>query len=371
MLGTVFDAQLTWLPHVRSVSHKALLALNAVAVILGARNGLRPELARQLVEALVFSRLLWMAGCGLMPVTHRLNLALLKLALRALSAAPAHPLHHPTSLALARPRPPHPATLHRALASPLLPSHVEIAIAASKEEAVELHERERAAEEAGDVALYTDGLLMDGWSGTGVVLRVKGEREGEDLQATRRRAMGQHHGIYQAELEAICIACQSIPAILPPSSTSTVRLFANNQSAISSPSTRAPPPANISASPSASRFKSTLPRRQASLLIRLRTDFSALAASRHRARQHPSGLCKCGERETREHYLSACPLHAAARSTLLRKLRLRSPPPLAALLSTAAFTRPLLRFINATDRFPRYYAAVVEEDERKEKQDGE
>ncbi|BGP16191.1 hypothetical protein JCM10213v2_004187, partial [Rhodosporidiobolus nylandii] len=108
-----------------------------------------------------------------------------------------------------------------------------------------------------------------------------------------------------------------------------------------------------------------------SLLIRLRTDFSALAASRHRACQHPSRLCECGERETREHYLLACPLHAAARSTLLRELRLRSPPPLAALLSTAAFTRPLLRFINATDRFPRYYAAVVEEDERKEKQDGE
>ncbi|BGP20463.1 hypothetical protein JCM10213v2_008618 [Rhodosporidiobolus nylandii] len=115
----------------------------------------------------------------------------------------------------------------------------------------------------------------------------------------------------------------------------------------------------------------TLPRPQASLLTRLRTDFSSLAAALHRAHLHPDGLCPCGERETREHFLLSCPLYTLHRRTLLRELRLRDLPPLRALLSTVAFARPLLRFINVTDRFPRFYAAVKEEDEGEEEQDSE
>ncbi|BGP13554.1 Pre-mRNA-splicing helicase BRR2 [Rhodosporidiobolus nylandii] len=104
----------------------------------------------------------------------------------------------------------------------------------------------------------------------------------------------------------------------------------------------------------------------ASLLTRLRTDFSPLAAALHRAHLHPNGLCPCGERETRDHFLLSCPLHTLARHALLGELCLRDLPPLRTLLSTPAFARPLLRFINATDRFPRFYAAVEEEDDRKE-----
>ncbi|GAA5959828.1 hypothetical protein JCM10213_008730 [Rhodosporidiobolus nylandii] len=115
----------------------------------------------------------------------------------------------------------------------------------------------------------------------------------------------------------------------------------------------------------------TLPRPQASLLTRLRTDFSSLAAALHRAHLHPDGLCPCGERETREHFLLSCPLYTLHRRTLLRELRLRDLPPHRALLSTVAFARPLLRFINVTDRFPRFYAAVKEEDEGEEEQDSE
>ncbi|BGP18758.1 Pre-mRNA-splicing helicase BRR2 [Rhodosporidiobolus nylandii] len=109
----------------------------------------------------------------------------------------------------------------------------------------------------------------------------------------------------------------------------------------------------------------------ASLLTRLRTDFSSLAAALHRAHLHPDGLCPCGERETRDHFFLSCPLHTLPRHTLLRELCLRDLPPLRALLSTPVFARPLLRFINATDRFPRFYAAVEEEEGGAEEQDGE
>ncbi|GAA5964689.1 hypothetical protein JCM10213_001771, partial [Rhodosporidiobolus nylandii] len=119
------------------------------------------------------------------------------------------------------------------------------------------------------------------------------------------------------------------------------------------------------------RLLRTLPRPHASLLTRLRTDFSPLAAPLHRAHLHPDGLCPCGERETRDHFFLSCPLHALARRALLRELRLRDLPPLHALLSTSAFARPLLRFINATDRFSRFHTAIEEADDGEEDQGGE
>ncbi|GAA5960384.1 hypothetical protein JCM10213_001740, partial [Rhodosporidiobolus nylandii] len=590
ILGTVFDGQLTFLPHISHCARNASLALNAVACLMGARHGLRPALAKTLYDTVVLPRLLWAGAvwwkaegaegrlallravqkegarlvsggfgsaaretleveAGLAPLEHRLALTHLKLAMRALSAPPSHPLHLPAQLALARPSPPHPSPLHAALASPLLPRllrvepilpdpvapweeepAVAIVIAESKEASVALHERAAAAAEEGDVLVYTDGSLMEGETGAGVVFEVR-SGGGESLRAGRSRELGQLQGVYQGELEALRIAFTSLPSFLPPSSTARVRIFADNQSAVALPfdprptsaqhlrlairraahalnathphvrvrlywvaghaevegneaadelarrgagEGRAPPVVRaprrrgvampreaiehslesledegsewweeggsssllharrgrvedaseateadsegrvgggldvpksttgvlqaakealrarwekewaaspvgarlraVDASPPFSPFRRllrTLPRPQASLLTRLRTDFSPLAAPLHRAHLHPDGLCGCGERETRAHFFLSCPLYTAPRRVLRQELRLRDLPPLPALLSTAAFARPLLRFINATDRFPRFYAAVEEEGKEEGEQDAE
>ncbi|GAA5961153.1 hypothetical protein JCM10213_008289, partial [Rhodosporidiobolus nylandii] len=290
ILGTVFDGQLTFLPHISHCARNASLTLNAVACLMGARDGLRPALARTLYDTVVLPRLLWAGAvwwkaegaegrlallravqkegarlvsggfgsaaretleveAGLAPLEHRLALTHLKLALRALSAPPSHPLHLPAQLALARPSPPHPSPLHAALASPLLPRllriepilpdpvapweeepAVAIVIAESKEASVALHERAAAAAEEGDVLVYTDGSLMEGETGAGVVFEVRSEG-GESLRAGRSRELGQFQGVYQGELEALRIAFASLPTFLDSSSTARVRIFADNQSA--------------------------------------------------------------------------------------------------------------------------------------------
>ncbi|GAA5960565.1 hypothetical protein JCM10213_001579 [Rhodosporidiobolus nylandii] len=195
----------------------------------------------------------------------------LKLALGALSAPPSLPLHAPTQLALARPSPSHPSPVHAALASPLLlrntrletilpnpvapweeePS-VAIVVAESKEASVALHARAAAAAEEGDVLVYTDGSLMEGETGAGMLFEVK-SAGGESLRAGRSRELGQYQGVYQGELEALRIAFTSLPSFLPPLSTARVHIFADNQSAVSLPfpSTLSRLPLNTSASPSA------------------------------------------------------------------------------------------------------------------------
>ncbi|BGP41169.1 hypothetical protein JCM10449v2_005140 [Rhodotorula kratochvilovae] len=107
------------------------------------------------------------------------------------------------------------------------------------------------------------------------------------------------------------------------------------------------------------RYHAQLPRRQSSLLARLRLDFIGLNRHKQRIQRHPNGLCDCGAAiETRAHFLLECTLHAAPRAALLRELHLRTMPPLERLLSDPARARPLLRFINSTDRFPRLYEVV-------------
>lgn len=120
---------------------------------------------------------------------------------------------------------------------------------------------------------------------------------------------------------------------------------------------------DVDSAPPSSSFRRrlrSLPRPQATLLSRLRTDFSSLAHPLHRATLHPSGLCECGEPETREHFFLSCPIYSTQRSALLSSLPTRHLPPLSSLLSTEAFLPAVLTYINATDRFPRLYATVTE-----------
>jgi hypothetical protein len=61
----------------------------------------------------------------------------------------------------------------------------------------------------------------------------------------------------------------------------------------------------------------------------------------------------CGEQETREHILAACPLYDDARHSLLKHLRLRKPPSAGALLGNLYYRDALLDFLDRTKRFPR------------------
>ncbi|GAA5854175.1 hypothetical protein JCM9279_006164 [Rhodotorula babjevae] len=106
------------------------------------------------------------------------------------------------------------------------------------------------------------------------------------------------------------------------------------------------------------RYHATLSRWQSTLLARLRLDFAGLTHHLHRIQRHPTSLCKCGEEETRAHFLLACPLYAAPRAALVRATGKDAMPPLATLLSNLALARPVLKFVNDTGRFPRLHEAV-------------
>ncbi|GAA6045705.1 hypothetical protein JCM8097_006456, partial [Rhodosporidiobolus ruineniae] len=182
-----------------------------------------------------------------------------KLALRALSCSPTHPLHCPTRLALAVPKPrSHPSALHLALASSLLPPisnlelihpdpiapwermpRLETTVAASKEEAAGEVRRVMSSLEDGDLAAFSDGSELEGgWTGTGLAVRLE-----EDLWADRKETLGQYRGVYEAELFGIYLAISSIPQLFPiPSTTASLHILANNTSALTAPADPRPTP---------------------------------------------------------------------------------------------------------------------------------
>ncbi|GAA5995469.1 hypothetical protein JCM11641_003824, partial [Rhodosporidiobolus odoratus] len=296
MLGAVLDSRLSFDHHVAVRVAKATGSLNVVRILLGAKKGLRPELARLMVMQTAGVQLMWMGAvwwkgekagkkmrmlesvqkemarvicggfrsasreameveAGLQPVHLELALAHVRLALRAAVAAPSHPLHSPARLALAalaKGPPKHPSPLHLAFSSSLVPRNavletvhaepvalwepaprVTIAVEESKERAKEVHDAVLLKVREQDMVIFTDGSLMEQHSGSGVAVRVK--RDGELLWATRSRSLGLFQGVYQAELEGLRLALSFLPSLIPHFALSHVHIFADNSSAISLP----------------------------------------------------------------------------------------------------------------------------------------
>ncbi|KAL8290312.1 hypothetical protein RQP46_002570 [Phenoliferia psychrophenolica] len=79
----------------------------------------------------------------------------------------------------------------------------------------------------------------------------------------------------------------------------------------------------------------------------------------------PSPLCDCGRIESREHLFLSCPLFAQARGRL-RIANKNKPLDITSILSLLLAT---LEFINETERFPSFYAAVPEPKARQEEEE--
>ena len=118
---------------------------------------------------------------------------------------------------------------------------------------------------------------------------------------------------------------------------------------------------------------SDLRRRHSSLLTQLRTGLSHLNADLFKIRVAPSPHCDCGERETREHLLLACPLFRAQRNRMRSDLAAQDLGymDVSSLLSIPEAIPIVLRFVTDTGRFPRYHASLEPKGGgRKEKEKG-
>ncbi|KAG0662697.1 hypothetical protein C6P46_003202 [Rhodotorula mucilaginosa] len=106
--------------------------------------------------------------------------------------------------------------------------------------------------------------------------------------------------------------------------------------------------------PSFSRFHAQLTRRQSTLLSRLRTGVCDLGA--YRAHFDPDKeMCKCGEVESREHFLLLCHLYAPC-AALLSELRKPTLRPVSFLLNDPAATKAVLHFLANSGRFDSLYS---------------
>lgn len=102
-----------------------------------------------------------------------------------------------------------------------------------------------------------------------------------------------------------------------------------------------------------------LSRRQAAILIQLRTGNAPLAAHLHRINRADTPTCpSCGDaRETVLHLLVQCPRYAAERARHLSGLG-RNSRKLEFLLNTKAALLPLFKFLTATRRFHATFGAL-------------
>ncbi|GAA6026388.1 hypothetical protein JCM10207_004193 [Rhodosporidiobolus poonsookiae] len=114
---------------------------------------------------------------------------------------------------------------------------VEVVVAESKEEARLTHDRLLAALPPAHLIAYSDGSLLDGRAGAGVLLRAA--LDGEVSELSRGRAMGQLQSVYAAELEGARLTlATTIPLV--PAGFQAVLLALNNRSVLLQPFSPAP-----------------------------------------------------------------------------------------------------------------------------------
>ncbi|GAA6025715.1 hypothetical protein JCM10207_008980 [Rhodosporidiobolus poonsookiae] len=294
MLGAVLDGELNFKAHVSRCAGKASMAVSAVRLLASAGKGLAPREVR----TIVVPRAMWMAEMWFDPakktvskmleaVQRRAMLAItsayrttslaalqveansppldlvaqrrtFRLALRALSSTPTHLLYTPRRLAQARRPRSHPSPVQRALAAfpsilppsvrvePLIPLPlppwepepvVTVVIAESKEEAARTHNTILNALPPSHLVAYSDGSLLDGRAGAGVLLRAV--LDGQSSELERGRAMGQSQSVYAAELEGARLAlATAIP--LAPVGFHAILLALDNQSVLLQPFSPSP-----------------------------------------------------------------------------------------------------------------------------------
>ena len=103
-----------------------------------------------------------------------------------------------------------------------------------------------------------------------------------------------------------------------------------------------------------------LPRRQASLLIQLRTEHVPLQKYLYRIQKAESPLCPhCGvTRETVHHYLLECPKYNAQRARLESEIGTAARS-LKSLLNSPNTLKALFRYIHDTGRFKSTYGDLA------------
>ncbi|GAA5837178.1 hypothetical protein JCM5353_001590 [Sporobolomyces roseus] len=298
VLGCLVDDELDFKEFVRERAVKGMRVLGGIAALSSTTKGVSLRHARMLVNACVFPRLdflsaVWWSKMGktsafvqlfdqilrsstrfvsgglrnsslpalcfssfLLPTLLRLELNAFRCSLRQQTLPSSHPLH-PFILnsRTQKKLPPHPSPIQlfhshlpllRSIPSiesldpsfitePISPSPLPtVLISDSKELALTSHDQLRLLTPPGSLFFYTDGSLMDGRSGAGVVVQEKLDDGNWAASGGKGQELGELRTVYEAELVGISMALEVILGMVKDQPRSEIRylILADNQSAL-------------------------------------------------------------------------------------------------------------------------------------------
>ncbi|GAA5836146.1 hypothetical protein JCM5353_002632 [Sporobolomyces roseus] len=298
VLGCLVDDELDFKEFVRERAVKGMRVLGGIAALSSTTKGVSLRHARMLVNSCVFPRLdflsaVWWSKMGktsafvqlfdqilrsstrfvsgglrnssrpalcfssfLLPTLLRLELNAFRCSLRQQTLPSSHPLH-PFILnsRTQKKLPPHPSPIQlfhshlpllRSIPSiesldpsfitePISPSPLPtVLISDSKELALTSHDQLRLSTPPGSLFFYTDGSLMDGRSGAGVVVQEKLDDGNWAASGGKGQELGELRTVYEAELVGISMALEVILGMVKDQPRSEIRylILADNQSAL-------------------------------------------------------------------------------------------------------------------------------------------
>ncbi|GAA5846222.1 hypothetical protein JCM11251_005781 [Rhodosporidiobolus azoricus] len=255
LLGTELDSTLSFAAHQARCAAKAATAMTGVLLLSKAKGGLKPAYVRQLVRAVVEPRLTWMAEveANLPPLDLVIHSLSFRLALRALTASPAHLLHE--SCRLARPTCPlrHASPIYNALhafpsllppsllVEPLLPWPIvpwspapsyTTSIAPSRDEALTSVPKLLASLPPASLVGFSDGSLMDGHTGAASAVWTMGAGEAAH---TSLRVMGGQQTVWAGEAEGAQLTLLTALPLIQLHYPPTLTLLIDNQALLLAP----------------------------------------------------------------------------------------------------------------------------------------